>query len=362
MSNTTTHLEPIKRLTRDIRESAITLSSSEARFLVSDYYMMQDQRIRAANQVRAMVESKEPHGILNFFADQSQTLENQVKSALEAYARGNPVGRWSMSITGIGPVIAAGLLAHIDIKKAPTVGHIWRFGGYDPTLKWLGKVGAEKLLGEVIETVAGEADDGEPDQYALTEEQISNLNEILGEGKCRLELRQLAAISLMTNRRIESFFRLGRDDKGNITRQSMLKMLAKRPWNASLKVLFWKAGESFVKVSGNKNDIYGKLYLIRKAEEQQKNEAGVYKPQADELLASKKIGKETDAYKAYSVGMLPPAHLHARAKRYAVKIFLSHWHEAAYWAEFKKAPPLPFAIAHLGHAHLLECPNLDLVK
>ena len=41
------------------------------------------------------------------------------------------------SIVGIGPVITAGFLAHIDIAKAPTVGHVP--GGsadLDPTVKW----------------------------------------------------------------------------------------------------------------------------------------------------------------------------------------------------------------------------------
>ena len=52
---------------------------------------------------------------------------------------------------GIGPVIAAGLLANIDIKQAPTVGHIWRFAGLDPTNKWIGKKGAETLIDEIWE-------------------------------------------------------------------------------------------------------------------------------------------------------------------------------------------------------------------
>ena len=44
--------------------------------------------------------------------------------------------RWARSIYGIWPVLAAGLLAHIDIEQAPTVGHIWSFAGLDPTKKW----------------------------------------------------------------------------------------------------------------------------------------------------------------------------------------------------------------------------------
>ena len=63
-------------------------------------------------------------------------MEGQIKRALEKYVDNHPVGSWLTSIHGIGPVIAAGLLAHIDIARAPTVGHIWRFAGLDPTTKW----------------------------------------------------------------------------------------------------------------------------------------------------------------------------------------------------------------------------------
>lgn len=40
------------------------------------------------------------------------------------------------SITGIGPVLSAGFLSHLDIRKARTVGHFWRFAGQDPSITW----------------------------------------------------------------------------------------------------------------------------------------------------------------------------------------------------------------------------------
>jgi hypothetical protein len=57
------------------------------------------------------------------------------------------------------------------------------------------------------------------------------------------------------------------------------------------------------------------------------------------------------------VPMLPPARLLLRAQRYAAKLFLAHYHEVAYKDFFKKPPPLPYAIAYLGHAHKIEPPN-----
>jgi Transposase IS116/IS110/IS902 family len=69
-------------------------------------------------------------------ADQREVLKKQVGRALDAYSGAHPVGVWARPILGIEPIIAAGLLARIDIARAPTVGHIWRFAGLDPTTTW----------------------------------------------------------------------------------------------------------------------------------------------------------------------------------------------------------------------------------
>ena len=134
----------------------------------------------------------------------------------------------------------------------------------------------------------------------------------------------------------------------------------KRPWNASLKTLCWKIGESFVKVSGNEKSFYGKIYAERKQNEIARNEAGEFKEQAALKLQKFKIGKDTDAYAAYITGKLPPAHIHARAKRWTVKMFLSHLHEIWFTDEYGVAPPKPYAIVHLGHAHYIEPPPGEL--
>lgn len=261
-------LEPIARLTKDIATAARTLSQAEARFLVDAYYQMQENRIRADAQVRALTESHEPHAVLNWLAKQSESLENQVKRALARYAESDKLGEWALSVKGIGPVITAGLLAHIDIAKAPTVGHIWRFAGLDPTMTW---------------------------------------------------------------------------EKGK-----------KRPWNASLKTLCWKIGKSFVMVSKQEDAVYGRIYRERKEYEIRRSEAGELKEQAAAMLERKKFGKDTQARGHYEAGHLPPAHLEARAKRYAVKLFLAHYHEVGFTLMYGKPPPLPYPIAHLGHVHKIE--------
>lgn len=261
-------LEQFTRLSKDIAGAAKLMSEGEARFLVDAYYAMQENRIRAHGQVRALTKSGEPNAILQWLAHNNEGLEGQIKRALTRYAESSALGEWALAVKGIGPVITAGLMAHIDIKKAPTVGHIWRFAGLDPTVIWEKK--------------------------------------------------------------------------------------SKRPWNASLKRLCWIIGESFVKVSGYEDAFYGQVYVQRKAYEIGRNERGELAEQASAMLERKKFGKETEARKHYEAGRLSPAHIHARAKRYAVKLFLSHYHDTAYRLHFGEAPPLPYPIAILRHAHMIR--------
>ena len=261
------HSQPIELLQKDLRQAAATLSKEEIRYLVDIYYEIQEFRKATGNQIRAMSVSGEPTGVIAWAFSSMETIESEIKKALEVYTdkESTGMGRWAKSICGIGPVLSAGLLCHIDIEKAPTVGHIWRFAGLDPTVEW--------------------------------------------------------------------------------------KKKEKRPWNARLKTICWKIGESFVKVSGNPNDIYGKIWAARKKLEEERNEQGAFREQAAQVLLKKSFGKDTKARAAYVQGKLPPAHVHARAKRYAVKLFLSHWWEEAYRRHYGKEPPLPYPIAFLGHTH-----------
>ena len=125
-------LEPVRRMSRDIRAASVTLSDQEARYLVDAYYQMQDDRIRADHRSRQMQEMGEPNLILQWLGEQSSTLEQQIKGALDKYTYSRPIGEWLRGIKGIGPVISAGLIANIDIKQCNTAGKLWAYCGMAP--------------------------------------------------------------------------------------------------------------------------------------------------------------------------------------------------------------------------------------
>ena len=267
-------LEPVDLLSRDLREAAKLMTAEQARYLVDSYYIIQDDRKRNASQSKALEKNEEPNDVIAWFCTQSQTLEGEIRKALHSWARIQPAGPWLYSITGIGPVISAGLMAHIDVSKSPSASHLWSYAGLNPDKKWEPKT--------------------------------------------------------------------------------------KRPWNASLKVLCWKIGESFVKVCGNPNDYYGRFYLRRKELEQARNDQDLFRAVA--LEKAKLVRKTTQAYTYYIQGKLPPGHIHARAKRYATKLFLAHFHHVLYLLHYHKPPPAPYAIEHGGHVDYIQPPNLELVK
>lgn len=313
---TTPTLEPVQRLTRDIKAASATLGRDEARFLVDAYYTAQEDRKRTANQSRALDKSEEPHATIDFFLSQFNTTEKEIAKALDAYSAADPLGQWARSIVGIGPVIAAGLLAHIDVERANTAGAIWRFAGLDPTAEW---------------------------------------------------------------------------KKGQ-----------KRPYNAKLKVLCWKIGDSFVKVSGNDEALYGKIYRQRKEYEVARDNEVMDVTslvQGDDLLqgdGSVLVKIDGEAHSAFSIeqkdgsikwfakgnakwasqtlrtknikdeatlaiyrtGRLPAGRLDYRARRYAVKLFLAHYHEVGRKLKGLDVPA-PYPLAHLGHNDRIAPPNFE---
>lgn len=129
----------------------------------------------------------------------------------------------------------------------------------------------------------------------------------------------------------------------------------KRPWNAMLKVLCWKAATSFVKFKAHDANPYGRLYEQRKAFETARSNAGGYAAQAAEC--AKRVGEDTEAIKHYREGRLSPGHLHNRALRWIAKMHLSHYHHVAFVLRYNAQPPKPFVIEHRGHVDLIGPPN-----
>lgn len=265
-----------RNLSKDVRAMSVEFDQNSVRDLVSTYYRIQGNRIAVAAQARELKAEESPYQLADYLSQQLYHMEQSLVNPLERFARTYKVGRWALSQYGIGPVISAGLISHIDISKAHTAGSIWRYAGMDPTVIW---------------------------------------------------------------------------NKGQ-----------KRPWNSNLKVLTWKIGQSFMKFSARPQCFYGKLYREDKARRTDMNEKGLFAERAKSILATKKF-RDNVTRRKLEQGFLSDAHIDAQARRFAAKIFLSHFHTVWYEdynTQLQGTPvraPRPYAIEHGGHSHMIEIPN-----
>lgn len=129
----------------------------------------------------------------------------------------------------------------------------------------------------------------------------------------------------------------------------------KRPYNPDMKQLCYHFGECVKRTSGSPLSFYGQFYKERKQLLEQRNEAGAFAERAKTFEC-----KSAEWKKILKTGKLPAGNLDRQACNQTAKMFLSHLHAVMYWNNYGKAPPKPFAIAILGHAHEVRIPNADM--
>lgn len=300
----------ITKLSPELIQAAEFMPHTVASDLVRTYYGVQEYRLKIDNQIRAtrtlecpacgasLTKSRKGQSLTvrefqciecgelgEDTVDASTALfvrqaiavgEERAKNLLDRWTRTDPLAQWARQVYGIGPILAAGLLAEIDVEKAAHASSVWRFAGYDPTAVW-------------------------------------------GKGE-------------------------------------------KRPHNAFLKVICWRVGDSFVKVSGRPQSLYGATYRTEKNRLEEANDNGGFAEAARARIDSgervPRVG--TDARAALEAGRLPQGQIDLRARRKAVKLFLSH-----YWCQGRMLKGLPvstpYAIEKLGHSHFIE-PEVPYVQ
>ena len=332
-------LAGLASLSKETKTSVATVTDKQIVLIVDNYYQTQRYRMNIANQIRAVsqgfddVQEGETPAIAWLLAD-VKNRENQIKLMIQEYANHNPVCQWAMGTKGIGPVFAANLWGYIDMSKCHHANQFISYAGLnDNNAPWLGKVKATEIVNKVYEELGlSDKDDANDDVY---------LRVAIASGRNVLSIKR----GFLSHKEKET--------KKTHDKTIMIKFLSKPPYNTELKKVCYLIGESFCKVS-NRGSLYGELYKERKALETFKNENLEYKEQAERLLKEKNYSKDTETYKYLSQGKLSPAHITARAKRYAVKIFLTHFFEACYIYTHKKNPPTIYPIAHQGHVDYIK--------
>lgn len=272
--------------------------------LVNQYYTIQDDRIRAMNRKSSQKDNSNEESDLIFAYSIAGLKDNEemLASWLEEYAKNDPIGQWLLSVKGIGPVLAAGIISTFDISKAQTAGAFWKYAGIDKHYaprkkgeKFTYNPDARKLcwkIGEQFIKVSGYKKD--KDGNIMVDENgnpIDRIPDALYGHLYREKLKQI----------------IEKNEKGGFTELAALTLKEK-------------------KFKDNENE-----------------------------------DKENETKKIYESGKLPMAHMISMARRYAEKIFLSHLH--AVWYEYAngRPAPRPFAEIYLGHVHIIEPPHKEIL-
>lgn len=131
-------LKQIKMLRRavnkDFTKAAKRMPEREVKYLVSMYYTCQEMRIAVAARLRMLGE--ESNELLGIFLNQFEEVEKDIQAALDVYTDNNGIGNRFRQVRGIGPVLTAGWLAHVNVHIAHNCAKVLSFGGYNPNMVW----------------------------------------------------------------------------------------------------------------------------------------------------------------------------------------------------------------------------------
>ena len=317
-------------------------SVNEARFLIDNYYQIQNMRITAASQLRALQQGadtnssnknigEEKLSSLTFVYEQYVAMEANAKALLDAYCESNPLSRWASKVTGIGPVLAASLPAYLTIKKEPDgstkmhAGSWWAYAGLNDNNKpWLGKEKSTKIVEDVIA-------------------EYGSLNDEAMLAICGRTGWNLDHYKNFAPKDKKGCYKV--DKKGNVTwdKSAVIAASSVIPYNKELKVVCYKIGSSFHKLCNNDKSLYGRLFKERLQYETEMNQKGAYAEQAKKILSEKNF-KDKETREIYESGKLPISHIYRRCERYVTKLFISHAFECAYWNEYHEMPARPYAL------------------
>ena len=107
----------------------------DLKFLVSQRQQMQKMRIGVSNRLSAATRGamemtpREERRLTSMF-EAFERLENVLTDDIEDAAKDNDIVQAACYVKGVGPVLAARVIAEIDIERAPTVSALWRYAGY----------------------------------------------------------------------------------------------------------------------------------------------------------------------------------------------------------------------------------------
>lgn len=390
-------------------------------YLIDQYYQSQEYRIRAQNQARSLLQGFDDNEDKDQLIFVEKEVNNAIiqealnKKYMDIVTKNIDVCRWMREIVGIGPIFSAYLYASFDVKAGKYNTNFLSYAGLnDNNNPWLGNTKANELVDEAVEYRQREFFDpitsslrdkcGTTTTFNKLQKALKKIGKAAAEDKNLLEdikssMEEIGGFSLsdfdigemsfiveyamwlndnkscddilynhiaeVTGRNIVNVIRGTKINRSNKKGNSktppdiddLVSYLAKPPYNTELKKKMYLLGEQFAMRKNNEKSLYGKIYAQRKLTEIKRNNRGEYAEQAAKILEEKNYGDNKTRDRLME-GKLSDGHLEMRARRYAVKLFISHVFEAMYYAEYGKEAPKTYIIEHGGHHDYIP-PEVD---
>lgn len=278
-----TDKKPVAKLVEDLVAEGLSKDEAEARISLFT---------TTFEKAWAQFQSEDSHAKVNELARKQEAI---LKRIIEKKVHTHPLWTtWLSKVSGIGPCLAGGLLAWIDLTKAKHASSVWKYCGLHNV--------AEKYVCPACRK-EWPADDIDPDEQG---------HNVCPDCKGPLNAQGFAA------RRVAG---------------------EKSDWNPKAKVLCYKIGDSFVKQIGKS---YRKVY----------DEFRAHYDAVPCKTVHYQVDKKT---KEKKVVPCPLAHKFMMAKRATVKIFLSHYYtKGRTLLGLPVSKPYPFGMLGHDQASLIE--------
>jgi hypothetical protein len=361
----------VERLTRDQRNAALTLDRRQARYFVDSYYQSQEDRIRAAGRIHAMEKSGEPHLLIQWLELQSQTIEEQIKGLLDKYSKSQPIGQWMRAVKGIGPVLAAGYMAHLDIERRDEETD-------DLVYTTAGKFYAACGLSPAINPETGHRMDRRVRGHKFSyNPALKRLAWLTGESFKRFPSTDEDAYYRHWYDRRKAY-ETAKNNNGDYIALCK-ESLEEKKFGSDTIAKQWYTGMWVLNPALNEDFKTALLQLPKLEKKKRKGEeVAVEAIDADEdpsAAAGRTLRSKFDPVALAELDakfplrpMLPPARIDRRSARWATKLFISHMHEVWWRLAFPGTNlPVPFtrapvyAIRKLGHVDYISPPHLEVV-
>ena len=278
------------------------------RVLTDVYEGVQKERKQVKNRIDGLyrdhqISTEDAEKLHGQTDEELSRIEKDIKKEMESLVKKIPIYQvFLKDVVGIGPTFTTKLMAWIgDIERFPNIGKLWKYCGQVPVAY------CDNCNKRYFNREEGE-------DVAWVEQKMKSKEQMIRErsvGKTKLEIDE--KIADVQQKLIKSTCRCD-DPKPTMKAEKPRVGIYTIEYNPKLKSLSWIISDQFVR----QGRYYRQLYDDFKAEDMAKN------PQ------------------------LTDGHLHNRAKRKTVKIFLSHlW---VYWREVEGLSITePYAKKYLGH-------------